>query len=270
MRQRGFIHFLKNRRSRNVFCKNLLIIEKDGNFREKEREKEQRRSDIIEAAEHHFFSRSYEKVTMDDIAREVELNKATIYLYFKNKETLFATIVLRGVEILKEKYLECMERQVPGIVKVALMGQAYYQFSEEHPEYLRVSQFYGSERFSGDNPCTAEIGQGYGVCRMILRDAVQEGIDDKTIRSDLDPFLTSMYLMTSFMSILSMENKWRQVIEDEGYNREQFTSEFFRFIVPAISYGERFGGMDMDAAEFESFGFSLLKQKVEQKKKPHH
>lgn len=201
----------------------------------RQREKEKRRTEILDAAERLFFSRNYEAVSMDEIAQEVELNKATLYLYFKNKEALYASIVLRGIEILKEKYSECMEKDVLGIEKVTLMGQAYYQFSKEHPDYLRMIHFYGSERFSKENPCTAEIGQGYGTCRQILRDAIQEGIDDGTIRSDIDPFLTSMYLMISFMNILSMEEKWKLVIEGEGFTFEQFTHEFFRFITPAIS-----------------------------------
>jgi TetR/AcrR family transcriptional regulator len=231
----------------------------------RQREKEQRKTEITDAAERLFFSRSYEDVSMDDIAREVELNKATIYLYFKNKETLFATIVLRGIRILKEKYTECMEKQVPGIVKVALMGQAYYQFSQEYPDYLRLIHFYGSERFSKENPYTAEIGKGYGTCRMILRDAIQEGIDDETIRANLDPFLTSMYLMISFMGILSLENRWKLVIEAEGFSYEQFASEFFRFITPAISSGEK--SHKMDAKDFEPFGFFLTKPVSSQKKK---
>ena len=195
----------------------------------RQREKEQRRTEILDAAERLFFSRGYEDVSMDEIAREVELNKATLYLYFKNKEALFAAIVLRGIPILQEKYIECMEKQVPGVVKVALMGEAYYRFSQEHPDYLRLIHFYGSERFSKENPYTAEIGKGYGTCRMILQDAVREGIDDGTIRDDLDPFLVSMYLMISFMGILSMEDKWKRVIEAEGFSDEQFAREFFRF-----------------------------------------
>ena len=118
----------------------------------------------------------------------------------------------------------------PGVVKVALMGQAYYRYSQEHPDYLRLIHFYGSERFSKENPCTAEIGKGYGTCRMILRDAVQEGIDDGTIRDYLNPFLISMYLITSFMGILSMEGKWKRVIEAEGFSYERYSREFFLFI----------------------------------------
>jgi TetR/AcrR family transcriptional regulator len=202
------------------------------------REKEQRKKEILDTAERLFFSRRYDDVSMDEIANEVELNKATLYLYFKNKEALFAAIVLRGVWILQKKYMECMETQVPGVVKVALLGQAYYRFSQEHPDYQRLIHFYGTERFSKENPCTAEIGKGYGTCRMILRDAVQEGIDDGTIRADLDPFLISMYLMISFMGILSMEDKWKRVIEAEGFSYEQYCREFFRFITPAVSTGE--------------------------------
>lgn len=236
-----------------------------GTAERRQREKEQRKTAIIDAAEHLFFSRRYEDVSMDDIAREVELNKATIYLYFKNKETLFATIVLRGVEILKEKYLACMGAQAPGIVKVALMGQAYYRFSQEYPEYLRLIHFYGSERFSGENPYTAEIGKGYGTCRRILQDAVQEGIDDRTIRADLDPFLTSMYLMTSFMGILSMEHKWKLAIEAEGFSYEQFAGEFFRFIMPALSPGE--GSHRMDVRDFAAFGFQVTEPPAPKKRK---
>jgi len=223
----------------------------------RQREKEQRKKEILDAAEILFFSRSYEEVSMDDIARQVELNKATIYLYFENKEALYAAIVLRGIAILEEKYTECMNQKVPGIAKVVLMGQAYYQFAQENPEYLRLIRFYGSERFSKENPCTAEIGKGYGSCRLILRDAIQEGIDDGTIRSDLDPFLASMYLMIAFMGILSMENKWKLVIGEEGFSYEQYASEFFRFILPAIVPAQK---TPISIRDFAAYGFVLPEQ----------
>jgi AcrR family transcriptional regulator len=217
------------------------------------REKEQRKKEILDAAERLFFSRRYEDVSMEEIARSVELNKATIYLYFENKEALYAAIVLRGIAILREKYTECMDQKVPGIVKVALMGQAYYRFSQEYPEYLRMVHFYGTEQFSMENPCTAEIGKGYGTCRLLLRDAIREGIADRTIRPDIDPFLASMYLTIAFMGILSMEDKWKRVIGAEGFSYEQYCSEFFRFILPAISNNHTDG---MDIRDFAGFDLS--------------
>jgi len=95
--------------------------------------------------------------------------------------------------------------------------------------------------------------------------AVPEGIDDGIIRADPDPFLTSMYLMISFMGILSMENKWKLVIAAEGFSYGQFTSEFFRFIIPAIFSGEK--SHHMDAGDFASFGFFLTEPVVPEKRK---
>ena len=219
----------------------------------RQREKEQRRKDILDAAEIHFFSRGYEEVSMDDIAREVELNKATIYLYFAGKEALYAAIVLRGIAILQERYQACMEKKAPGIAKVFLMGQAYYEFAQEYPEYLRLIIFYGSERFSDENPCTAAIGTGYGSCRLLLRDAIREGIEDGTIRSDLDPFLMSMYLMTAFMGILSMEEKWKLVIADGGFSYGEYAGGFFRLILPALAPAGKSSGADI--RDFAQYGF---------------
>ncbi len=42
-----------------------------GTEERKEREKEKRRSDIIEAGEHIFFEKGFEKTTMDEIAEKV-------------------------------------------------------------------------------------------------------------------------------------------------------------------------------------------------------
>jgi AcrR family transcriptional regulator len=50
------------------------------------REKQNRIQGILQAAEKVFFSKGYESATMNEIAREAELGKGTIYLYFKGKD----------------------------------------------------------------------------------------------------------------------------------------------------------------------------------------
>lgn len=60
----------------------------------REREKQQRRESIVDAAEKLFFSKGYDDVSLDDIAQEAELNRATIYLYFENKEDLCFAVIL--------------------------------------------------------------------------------------------------------------------------------------------------------------------------------
>jgi AcrR family transcriptional regulator len=66
----------------------------------KEREKERRRQQIIVAAKRVFSEKGFNKATMEDIAHEAELSPGTLYLYFKNKEELYASLSLRILQYL--------------------------------------------------------------------------------------------------------------------------------------------------------------------------
>ncbi|WP_372677531.1 TetR/AcrR family transcriptional regulator [Desulfosarcina sp.] len=66
----------------------------------KEREKERRRQQIIVAAKRVFSENGFNKATMEDIAKEAELSPGTLYLYFKNKEELYASLSLRILQYL--------------------------------------------------------------------------------------------------------------------------------------------------------------------------
>jgi len=203
----------------------------------KKREREQRKKEILDAAEPLFFSREYDGVSMDEIATIAELNKATLYLYFKNKETLFSAIVLRGIRILNTMYHECIETQVPGVTKVALLIETYYRFTRQRPDYQRLIKYYGVERFNKENPGFAEIQEEFSMSRSFFQDAVREGMDDGTIRNDIDPFLLTIYLMTTLMSVLSLTRPWLYALDQEGVSHETFVQEFTRFISPAVSTG---------------------------------
>ena len=66
----------------------------------KEREKERRRQQIIVAAKRIFSAKGYNKATMEDIAEEAEISPGTIYLYFKNKDELHASLSIRILQHL--------------------------------------------------------------------------------------------------------------------------------------------------------------------------
>jgi len=240
-----------------------------GIIERKKREKDQRKKEILDAAETLFFSREYDDVSMDEIANIAELNKATIYLYFKNKETLFSAIILRGIHILNKMYQECRETQVPGVTKVALLEETYFRFTRQHPDYQRLIKFYGVERFNKENPGFAEIQEEFSISRSFWQDAVREGIDDGTIRDDIDPFLLTIYLMTTLMNVLSLTRPWLYVLDQEGVSHETFVKEFARFISPSFSTGVKSDTVLPDKGEspYRSLFFSMDPLPVELPKK---
>jgi AcrR family transcriptional regulator len=66
----------------------------------KERERERRRQQIMIAAKRVFSVKGFGKATMEDIAKEAELSPGTLYLYFKNKDELYASLSLRILQYL--------------------------------------------------------------------------------------------------------------------------------------------------------------------------
>ncbi len=69
----------------------------------KERERETRRQQIMIAAKRVFTEKEFEKSTMEDIAKEAELSPGTLYLYFKSKDELYASLCLRVLRYINIK-----------------------------------------------------------------------------------------------------------------------------------------------------------------------
>lgn len=57
---------------------------------------------IIQAAQKRFAHYGFSKVTMDEIARDVELGKASLYYYFPTKEDLFRSVIAQEISELQK------------------------------------------------------------------------------------------------------------------------------------------------------------------------
>lgn len=65
------------------------------------RERRQREQLILAAAKKVVAANGFRKTTMCQIAREAEISPGTIYLYFKNKEELFSSLVLHPLQFIE-------------------------------------------------------------------------------------------------------------------------------------------------------------------------
>ena len=77
----------------------------------KEREKQMRRQQIMDAAKKVFASKGFGRATMENIAEEAEFSPATLYLYFKNKDELCASLNLRMLQDLITRMEDVRDRK---------------------------------------------------------------------------------------------------------------------------------------------------------------
>jgi len=103
----------------------------------KRREREQRRQQIMNAARKVFSINGFMKTTMEDIAREAELSPGTLYLYFKNKDELYASLSVVVLEHLYEKLKRVFikEAQNPQM-RIDDLKQTLYDIYEVDPLIL--------------------------------------------------------------------------------------------------------------------------------------
>ena len=74
-----------------------------GTTERKARERVLRKEQIINAAKSVFLEKGFSGATIEDIAKEAELSVGTLYIYFKNKDDLYASLNLRALDILNHE-----------------------------------------------------------------------------------------------------------------------------------------------------------------------
>lgn len=99
----------------------------------KEREKEEMRHKILDAARRLFLELGYEKTTIRGIADAIEYSPATIYLYYKDKnELLFALHEVAFIKMMQE--LSAISSIADPFEQLVAMGKQYIKFAIENPE----------------------------------------------------------------------------------------------------------------------------------------
>lgn len=192
----------------------------------KEREREERRMQILSAAEHLFFKCSYDQVSMEQIARDAELSKGTIFFYFKNKEALYLTIVLQGIRLFHQMVSEAVEEcKGPALDRLCAMGLTGIRFARQYPGYRSMILLFKSGRFildeeSGGDAMIAEIIGHADALTESMEQIIRNGMEDGSIRNDMDPVELAiiMKMLISCVMDKSPEIEWslrKHAIDEE-------------------------------------------------------
>jgi len=102
----------------------------------REREKEEVRSKILDAARELFAAEGYEKVTMRRIAEAIEYSPTTIYLHFEDKDDLVRALCNADFGRLLDA-MEHAPMPADPIEAIRQLGRAYVAFALEHPNQYR-------------------------------------------------------------------------------------------------------------------------------------
>jgi AcrR family transcriptional regulator len=194
----------------------------------KERERERRRQQIIVAAKKVFSEKGFNKATMDDIAREAELSPGTLYLYFKNKEELYASLSLRILQYLRIRVEHVLNSQdLNPEQKLDAMIDAMYDVYEFDPLVI-INMFHlqSSETLKNlSDQLIEEIKelsrQSLGGLARIFEEGIRQGVF-----IDRHPVALSDIFWSMFSGVVLWTNSKRIINADKDFLKETLDLSF--------------------------------------------
>lgn len=177
------------------------------NLSRREKERKARRDGIIAAAEKVFCQRGYADASMDEIAREAQFTKRTVYQYFLNKDDLFFAVRLKGRKQLYDHLQSALAQGKSGFERIHLAAEAFHRFYLDFPDVFRLMNeavHIQAEADAGPNQ-TELMRFGPGMFRELAK-VIVEGKADGSIRPDLDARMAApviAFILTGFFRMLA-------------------------------------------------------------------
>jgi AcrR family transcriptional regulator len=174
----------------------------------REREKQVREGEIVAAAEKIFCLKGFDDASMDEIAREAQFTKRTLYQNFSDKEDLYFAVVRQGFSQLFAAMQTASASGLSGYAKLYQSCLGYYQFSKDNPGLFRLMNAIGYVKkiASPDSARRQDLVQFNQGLFQAAAAVITEGQVDGSIRPDLDAEKTAfslIFLITGFFSQLA-------------------------------------------------------------------
>jgi AcrR family transcriptional regulator len=166
----------------------------------REREREEIRTRILDAARELFAAEGVEAVTMRRIADRIEYSPTAIYFHFRDKEALLAELCDCDFRAFAHEFIEIAKIADP-VERLKAAGGAYVRFGLNNPSHYRVMFMTPKTAESK----TIEKGNPEEDAYAFLRGIVVELIAKNLVRDETDPDLVAQVIWSAMHGLVSLE-----------------------------------------------------------------
>jgi AcrR family transcriptional regulator len=170
----------------------------------RKQQQEDLRAKILDAARELFVAEGVESVSMRKIAEKIGYSATTLYIYFKDKESLLHALCDRDFGTLQESFTKIGRISDP-IERLRKMGQAYITFALEYPSHYRLLFMIPHDPRYVDNEYEIEHGHSDQGSYEFLRATVVEGLAAGVFRDEYkDADLIAQVLWSSLHGVAAL------------------------------------------------------------------
>jgi AcrR family transcriptional regulator len=173
-----------------------------GTQERRERERQDLRTKILDAARELFATEGYDAVTMRKIAEKIEYSATAIYQHFEDKDTLLAELCKHDFRDFAAHFAKAAAMEDP-VLRLRAAGRAYFDFANECPQHYR---FMFMAVRPGVAPGEGERDDPAQNAYVFLRATVEEAIAKGLFRPELtDAELASQTIWAATHGVASLE-----------------------------------------------------------------
>jgi Transcriptional regulator len=159
------------------------------------------REAIASAASSLFMEKGIAATSMDDIAKTAGYSKATLYVYFENKEEIIGVLVLESMQKLYEYISFALEQQETTKARYDFICRGLVRYQEEFPFYFKmlldkINVDFKNQDYLPEEKETYRVGE---EINEKIKDFLISGMEKGDLRADIQIMPT----VFNFWGILS-------------------------------------------------------------------
>ena len=196
------------------------------------------RENIASAASVLFMEKGIAETSMDDIAKAAGYSKATLYVYFENKEEIVGILVLGSMKKLYDYIASALAQQESTKSRYELICRGLVRYQEEFPFYFdmalsKINIDFENRDYLPEEKETYRVGE---EINEKLRDFLTAGMENGELRDDLEimPAIFHFWGMVSGMIQLAA-NKEAYIEKAMGLSKGQFLDYGFSMLYRSIA-----------------------------------
>ncbi len=196
------------------------------------------RENIVSAASALFMERGIAATSMDDIAKAAGYSKATLYVYFENKEEIVGILVLNSMKKLDDYISSALIQHETTKARYDFICRGLVQYQEEFPFYFKmvldkINIDFESKDYLPEEKETYQIGE---EINEKIKNFLLSGMEKGDLRSDLEimPAILNFWGMLSGIIQLAA-NKEEYIKKSMGLSKIKFLEYGFSLVYHSIA-----------------------------------
>lgn len=185
------------------------------------------RADVIAAAGRLFAARGYHGTSMRRLGRELGLLGSSLYSHVESKQDLLVAVVEEGAGLFSESAAKAGAVEGDAADRLRALIAGHVDVVLDHHDVART--FLDEARML-DESHRSRVIAARDRYEETFRAAIRAGIEDGSLRPDVDPKLVSILIL----SMLNAVPRWYRP-EGGPLDREALVEAVWRFVVSALS-----------------------------------